>query len=337
MSNLVPANIQVPAHLTGRIGSPSTLSAALIGGLSSGGSFPRISIKGGRFRIVEGDSETVLDTTALNVVIVGANPRLSKVWYASQWTPDKEPTAPDCFSLDGIRPNPEATNPQSDLCATCPQNAWGSKVTPLGQQVKACADQKRLAVVAAGDPSGPIYLLQVTPAALKNLAQYQRELAAHGIPPEVVKTRVSFDLDASFPKLVFSFAGFLDEETQRIIDDLVGSDQVKEITGEKTVNVSAQLPKSAADKSAAEKLAEKPAADKPVAGQSAVEKLAEKPAAEKPAAEKPAVKRGFGATKPMVEQPVSAAKTAAAAASLADEIAALVRETMIDDDEDEQS
>ena len=138
MSNLVPVSIQVPAHLAARVGAPSALALSLTGGISSTtGGFPRISIKGSRFRIIEGDTETVLDQTFLDVVVVGANPRLSKQWYAKAWTPDSEPSAPDCFSLDGIGPDPESTSPQNDLCASCPQNAWGSKITPQGQQIKA--------------------------------------------------------------------------------------------------------------------------------------------------------------------------------------------------------
>lgn len=102
MSNIVPVNIQIPAHLASRVGVPSVLGAALTGGLSSGQVFPRISIKASRFRIKEGDTETVLDSTTLDVVIVGANPRLSKTWYAKSWDKDAEPAAPDCYSLDGV-------------------------------------------------------------------------------------------------------------------------------------------------------------------------------------------------------------------------------------------
>lgn len=335
MSNIVPVNIQVPAHLAGRIGVPSALAQSLTGGLSSGNSFPRISIKGARFRIVEGDTETVLDSTAIDVVIVGANPRLSKTWYAKQWTPDSEPQAPDCFSLDGIGPDPEATDPQNDLCASCPQNAWGSKVTPQGQQIKACADQKRLAVVAADDPSGPIYLLSVTPAALKGLNQYQKELSVRGIPPEIVKTRVSFDTDASFPKLKFTFGGFLDADTQQVVDGLFGSERVKEITGEnpRTPVAVPQIARAAA-----------PVAPKPAVKAAApVEEPAPAPAPTQAAAPK----RGFGASKAAAAPapapapaaaPAKPAKAAAApvvtadaATSLADEIAALVGEVSADD------
>jgi len=326
MSNLVPVNIQVPAHLASRIGTPSLLAQSMAGGLGSGGeSIPRISIKGARFRIVEGDTETVLDTTTIDVVIVGANPRLSKTWYAKAWTPDSEPQAPDCFSLDGIGPDPSATQPQNDLCASCPQNAWGSKVTPQGQQIKACADQKRLAVVSADDPTGPTYLLQVTPAALKGLNQYQKELAMRGIAPEIVRTRISFDTDASFPKLKFGFGGFNEADVQAAVDPLFGSAPVKEITGENP-RAAVAVPQIASP----QQVAPKPAL-----------KAVEPTPAPAPVAEQPApVKRGFGASKPAA--PVKAATpkpapapapaaTATSAAALADSIAALVGEVNSDD------
>ena len=328
MSNIVPVNIQVPAHLAARVGVPSVLGAALTGGLSSGQSFPKISIKASRFRIKEGDTETVLESTALDVVIVGANPRLSKTWYAKAWDKDAEPAAPDCYSLDGISPDPESEDPQNDLCASCPHNAWGSKVTDSGQQIKACSDRKRLAVVAADDPSGPVYLLEVTPAALKGLNQYQKELSVRGIPPEIVKTRVSFDTDASFPKLKFTFGGFLDADVQEVVDGLFGSEQVKEITGEnpRTPVAVPQIARAAA----------------PVAPKPAVKAAApvEEPAPAPAPAQAAAPKRGFGASKPAAAAPAAAkpaakaapaAAPAEAASSLADEIAALVGEVNADD------
>jgi hypothetical protein len=316
MTDLIPTNVQVPAHLANKIGKPSALAQSLMGGISGGGGdgYPRISIKGARFRIVEDGNETVLDTTALEVVIVGANPRLSKTWYAKEWSKDSEPSAPDCFSLDGVKPHVDSTDPQNDLCAQCPQNAWGSKVTPNGQQIKACADQKRLAIVSADDPTGPVYLLQVTPAALKGLNAYQKELSVRGIAPEIVKTRITFDTDASFPKLKFGFGGFIDEATQEAVDKLFGTDQVKTITGE-------LAPASAP--------AEVPAIERPAP---VVEKAPEPAPAPEAQAEEPVVKRGFGAVKkeaqpakPKVsEEPKAAPVANGAADDLAAEIAALV-------------
>ena len=331
MSNIVPSNIQIPAHLAKVVGQPSALSAALAGGLAGGADYPRISIKGSRFRIVEGGAETVLEDIKLSVVVVGANPRLSKTYYAKTWTPDSEPASPDCYSLDGVRPAGDSTDPQNDTCAGCPMNAWGSKITPMGQQIKACADQKRLAVVASNDPSGPIYLLQVTPAALKGLASYQKELSMRGIPVEAVKTVVTFDTDASFPKLMFKFGGFLDEEEYAAVEEMFGSDRVLEITGEK--EAAAPEPKPEPKPKAAAKPAAKPA-----------------PAAEEEE-EAPAPKRGFGAKAAAKPAPAAeeeeeapapkpkatkAAKPAAtkvekAGSALADEIAALMSD-MDDDD-----
>jgi hypothetical protein len=345
MSNLVPVNVNIPAHLAARMGAPSALTASLAGGLSKA-AFPKISIKSSRFRIKEGDSETVLNTLELEVVIVGANPGLSKTFYMKKWDPNAEPEAPECQSSNGIAPDLDAEQPQNDLCASCPKNAWGSAVADNGQQLKACRDHKRLAVVAADDAAGPVYLLEVTPAALKGLNQYQRELTMRGIPAEVVKTKVSFDSDASFPKLKFRFGGFLDADTQAVVDGLFGTPEVLEVTGEATANAPAPAPAPKPQ----------PVAPKPVAV------VASPPPAPAPAptpAAEAAPRRGFGASKPaapvadapVADAPVAApapaprvvrAKPAApapvaaptapvAVASLADEIAALVGEVGADD------
>ena len=314
------ANAQIPAHIAARIGQVSSLASSIASGLATGESFPRISLKGSRFRIVEGKTETVLEQTKLNVVVVGANPRLSKTYYAKQWDPSDEATGPDCFSLDGIGPDASVSKPENHTCAGCPKNAWGSKISATGQEVKACSDQKRLAIVAAEDPEGPVYLLQVTPAALKGLNQYQKELSVRGIPPEVVKTTLSFDTGASYPKLQFSFGGFLEANEQSVVDRLFGSDQVQEITGEKVVT--SQAVEVAAPIAA------------PVAPRPAPVTVVEEPVAPAPEATS-TPKRGFGATKAApveapVEAPVAAAPAVVVAAadsatmSLADEIASLI-------------
>jgi len=331
MTNIIPTNMQVPAHLADKIGKGSALTESLGAGIGGGADFPRISIKGSRFRIIEDGVETVLDTTALDAIIVGANPRLSKTFYAAEWNPDSEPTAPDCFSLDGIRPHPDSTAPQNDLCASCPNNAWGSKITPNGQKVKACADQKRLAIVAADDPEGSVYLLAVTPSALKGLNAYHKELTMRGIPAELVRTRITFDTDASFPKLKFGFGGFIDEDTYEVVEKLFGSDEVLAITGEKD-------PAAAVAEAA-------PAAEKPKAAPKRRAKAKPKPEPEPEpeveADEAPAPKRGFGkqAAPAAEEKPKpkrqrkAKAETEAATVSSVDDLASEI-EALIGDDDD---
>jgi hypothetical protein len=208
----------------------------------------------------------------------------------------------------------------------------GRLINPTtGKEIKACSDLKRLAVVAADDPTGPIYLLSVTPAALKGLNQYQKELTVRGIPPEIVKTKVSFDTDASFPLLKFGFGGFIDADVQSHVDTLFGSSDVKEVTGE-TPRQAVAVPAIAAPKPAAVAVA----APKPVVKEP-------EPVAAAPAPEPAPAKRGFGAAKstpkaakaaaakPAVAAPAATAAQAAAAVSLADEIAALVGEVAADD------
>lgn len=232
MSQLIPAAAQLPDHIKARLGQQSSLGHAISEGLR-GSSIPRLSIKAARFRLIEGGSEMVLKTHELEVIIVGANPGISKVWYGKQWSQDDEPAKPDCYSLDGIRPAIDATNVQNDLCASCKQNAWGSRINPqTGVKTKACQDKKRLAVVSAADPTGTIYSLQVTSTALKDLYKYQKELAVRGIPAEVVVTKLSFDPNASYPKLEFGFSRFVDADMQQEVDSLFGSNEVMEVTGE---------------------------------------------------------------------------------------------------------
>jgi hypothetical protein len=226
--------MQIPAHILARMQQPSKLNESLLKGLGSE-SIPRISIKGSRFRIIEEGTETVLNSLTLDCVIVGANEGLSKVFYEKPWDPTTEITAgqgeqPDCFSMNGIVPDPASTKQQNDVCATCPMNAWGSKVTPQGQEVKACADQKRIAVVSASAVDGTVYLLQVTPSALKNLREFRNQLAQHNLNPETIITRLGFDTKASHPKLTFALGGFLTEEQLKIVDKRVGSEEVKQVT-----------------------------------------------------------------------------------------------------------
>lgn len=299
-TSLVPTNLNIPAHLAKFVGQPSGLGSSVMGGIGGGETFPRISIKGSRFRIVEGQTEQVLDTLSLEIIIVGANPKLSKTWYSGAWSADQEAKAPDCFSLNGIRPNPESAMKQSDLCASCPQNAWGSKVSD-GKELKACADQKRLAIVAADDPDGPIYLLQVTPAALKGLNIYQKELSMRGIPAEIVRTKIGFDTTASFPKLTFAFAGFNDENSQNIVNGLFGSQQVIAVTGEGDSVQEVPPVQQAQTQAPAQRPAPVSVAPPPP------------PPPPAPAADEPP-KRGFGKAASAPAQPITQAAAPAAAA-----------------------
>lgn len=225
---------QVPAHIAARIaarqqsGVKSAVTAAIVG---DGLQIPRISIKAGRYRLVEGGVETVVGIS-LDTVIVGANPRVSKVFYAKQYDSAAENVRPDCFSNDGVTPDVSVQAPVSAGCANCPNNVLGSKMLPSGAKSKMCADQRHLAVVPAADPT-KVYSLTVPVSGMKAMREYFKELDNYGIVPEEVVTQLGFDDQASFPKITFKHTGFVPEKNTAAIDALALSDDTKVATREK--------------------------------------------------------------------------------------------------------
>ena len=228
MSNMI-AN--VPAHIAARIaarqqaGTKSTVASAIV---SDGPSIPRISIRAGRYRLNEDGVETTVGVT-LDTIIVGANPRVSKVFYGRAFDASAENVRPDCWSNDGLKPDASVTAPVCDNCSSCPHNVLGSKILPSGAKSKLCADQRHLAVVAAADPT-KVYSLTVPVSGMKALREYFKELGNYGIAPEEAITELGFDDQASFPKITFKQKGFVPEKATARVDTLLISDEVKVAT-----------------------------------------------------------------------------------------------------------
>lgn len=227
MSNIA----NVPAHIAARIaarqqaGTKSSVASAIV---SDGPSIPRISIRAGRYRLNEDGVETTVGVT-LDTIIVGANPRVSKVFYAKQFDASAENVRPDCWSNDGLKADASITSPVHSSCADCPNNVLGSKILPSGAKSKMCADQRHLAVVAAADPT-KVYSLTVPVSGMKALREYFKELGNYGIGPEEVITELGFDDQASFPKITFKQKGYVPEKAISRVDTLIVSDSVKVAT-----------------------------------------------------------------------------------------------------------
>lgn len=192
----------------------SALAKSLAGGGGAGGK--RISIKGGVFRLlVDGKEIAAIEERYLDVVLVNAAPKIGRTFYMKTYDGDT-PAAPDCWSADGEKPDSTAANPQASNCASCPQNAQGS-----GQGTsRACRFSQRLAVVLANDIEGDVLMLQAPAASIFGKAEgenmplqaYARFLAAQGVSPETVVTRMKFDTKAEAPKLFFKPMRWLTEE-----------------------------------------------------------------------------------------------------------------------------
>lgn len=236
MSDLVPFNDdQLPAHIAELFGDTS--NDDLMGGVSGG--FPVIHIKGKVWSITDNGVNTPLTrvdesgdeypVNAIEVVIVKANPNVSKVYYKDGFEEGSQ-ERPTCYSNDGVRPAEDALEPQADACLACPLNAWGSRVTENGSKAKACADVRRICVASLGDLDKPM-LLRVPAGSLKELVAYGELLKKRSVPYQAVLTRISFDPTVAHPKLLFKARAWLNEQQMKQVAELMRKDIVQQILG----------------------------------------------------------------------------------------------------------
>lgn len=239
MSNIVPftqLGTALPAIVAEHIkaaGYQDNLSAGISGG------FAVWSYKGKVWRVRHRGEETMMlrpddgsPRAAIDVVIVEAAPNLSKVYYAGGYV-EGDTSPPDCFSVNGVTPDASATAKQSNACATCPQAVRGSKVTDTGKPAKACQDSKRLAVVPLDDIENAQYdgpmLLRVPAASLTELRAYAGGLNRAGYPSYVVGTRISFDPQEAYPKLLFAPVRVLTDDEAAKVLELIKDERVQRI------------------------------------------------------------------------------------------------------------
>src|SRR5258706_8465695 len=168
-----------------------SVTQAMSAGLGPG-MHPRISIKGSRFTLIDaGGTKFPWQQLILPVVIIGANPVASKIYYEGPYDPDSG-SPPTCYSDNGIAPSMNASYKQSATCATCPHFGWGSATSPLtGKPTKACDDKKKIAVKVIGDQAFQTYELQVPPASLRALNTYGAFISARNTPDNSRKADVS--------------------------------------------------------------------------------------------------------------------------------------------------
>jgi hypothetical protein len=204
----------------------SGIGAALGGGLAGG--INRLSIKGNRFRFYRGGTEVfVSPERELEVVIIGANPSVSRIWFKSPYG-QVEGQRPSCWSHNGVAPEapPEQvphvqTNTgwrPVNSCAECPNNVKGS-----GQNGgRACQFKKRVVVVSPEDIEGDAWAFDINAMSLfgesepangaRSLKDYVTYLGSpkpgfqRGIPPHAIITRMTFNEHESVPVVRFGVA-----------------------------------------------------------------------------------------------------------------------------------
>jgi hypothetical protein len=246
MNNIVPLRTgQVPAVFANRANLPD-MNAAAQQGLAA--AFAVIGYKGRNWRIkYRGEDELLKDgrgvpIPALDVVVVGLSPAISKQWYDKRYT-EGDNEAPDCFSIDGIKPDRASPKVQCASCAACPQNVWGSRTTEAGKKAKACQDSRRIAVVPLGDIQNDGYggpmLLRVPPMSLANLAKYTTEIGRYGAQPFMIQTQLHFNYDVAYPMIEFTALGWLDEAQASAVAEVMDSPLIERMLETEVVEASA--------------------------------------------------------------------------------------------------
>lgn len=172
-------------------------------------------------RIINGEQIGNAIRGEINVIIVGALPKVSRIYYSEKFDPNKEATLPNCWSNLGDKPEAAAEDKQHSNCTDCPQNIKGSGDTGG----KACRYQRRIAVMVEGDESGDVYQFNVPAKSLFGkgtgnvhpFESYVKFLIANGESPDNVVTNISYDLNADSMELLFTPLRNINDEEYELV------------------------------------------------------------------------------------------------------------------------
>jgi hypothetical protein len=231
MNELAALDQKLPAHIA-KLGQQDEDWGS---GTTAG--FPIISTKGKVFHIKRGDESTMVEdpneageaARSLNVVIIKTHKGVTKTFYAKNYE-EGSVDKPDCHSLDGVVPAPDAEDKQCKTCAACDMNKWGSRKTESGKDAKRCNDVKRLAVAPVGQLNDPM-LLRVPPTSLRTWDQYVDMLHKRNVSPAQVVTKIKFDPLMAHQALLFEAVDFISDTMVDEIVEAMGSTVVDSMLG----------------------------------------------------------------------------------------------------------
>lgn len=211
MSEITLFNQDLPDYLKGV--ELDAITKALVGNSGS----KRISLRGGKFRmVVNGEEILTSNSDVLNVVIVNAAKDVSRTFYAKAYNPKEDASIPDCWSNNGVTPDNTVEAAQHHNCTECPQNIKGSSVGGG----RACRHFRRVAVALADDVGGDVYQLQLASKSIFGkgdlthmpFEQYVKYVGSQGYNLNTLTTEMRFDPDSDTAKLFFKPLKFLSKE-----------------------------------------------------------------------------------------------------------------------------
>lgn len=170
----------------------------------------------------------------LDACVVDLNAAVSKLYYGGEkYNPDST-KPPVCFSANGDVPSNDSSQKQARTCAECKWNERGSAVSEKsGASIKACRDEKWLALMVPQSEVDTVFRYKVTPGSFKKWKAYTEAFKKGPVDIKHVVTRFEFDPDE--PNTIkFQAVSYIDERTAGAVaqalaakatDMIVGRDQ----------------------------------------------------------------------------------------------------------------
>ena len=211
---------------------------------------PRISTEFGMFqRIVDGNTVGA-KVPNLTVNIIDFYPKgrgASRTYYEGTYSTGGEKTAPECFSNEGVRPEPNSKKIQHETCDGCPQNIAGSGENDS----RACRFSKTLAVLPLG--SDVVHSLRISSRAIADVHKPEQNTygfsallrAANSATPPMPLQQLQLLL--TFPEgstggVRFSAVTTESRERTKALADLMDTQEVKTIVTPYTAPASKPSP-----------------------------------------------------------------------------------------------
>lgn len=237
---------KLPAHLAKLNERKNIEDRTTVPSLGITGKVFTVAINGEKRKVTKRDPETgdVNPLQTIRAIILDFAPRRGRAYYEGDYNPEQT-SAPACWSVDGIKPHDNVPEKQSPKCDGCPRAAKGSKISNNGKSMVACSQHLMLVVLVMGQKG-----LELTPLRLKlaitsiwdaqskelqedgwfAFDQYKDFLRAQNCNnTAMVITKITFDPNEAYPKLIFAADKWVDEALGDAIEPLLDSPEVKEL------------------------------------------------------------------------------------------------------------
>ena len=182
----------------------------------------RISLRGGVFRkIVGGKEVSTANSSVMNVIIIKMAHTPSRVYYKDSYEEGKR-VSPVCWSNNSNKPDTEVRKPQAKSCHTCPSSVRGSGFGGVGTS---CRISWRVAIVLANDPEGDILELVLPSNSCFGKEEkgkwpfktYIQMLAGNNVSAGRIVTKMQFDPNSGFDRILFSPVSGVEEQHKEIL------------------------------------------------------------------------------------------------------------------------